>query len=66
MEKIDGNRLELFSMVIVSFSIDNKDKTSQFLEETFLLTDISKYFSFEILFLIMHIVKINFIDCELK
>lgn len=59
-QKIDNYRLKTCEIVIVFFSIDNKNRKSCFFEKTFLLTDISIYITFEIAFLIMSNIKINF------
>lgn len=54
--------LEIFRIVIVLFQVDNKDERSHFFEKTFLLTDISMVVVFEILFLTLSNVKVNFND----
>lgn len=40
-QKIDNSQLEKLSMVIAFYSVDDKDRKSCFIEEIFLLVDIS-------------------------
>ena len=47
-------------MVIITFSILNKDSRKRFFEESFLLADINPDVLLEILFLAMSNVDINF------
>lgn len=53
-------------MVIVSFSLNDKDRKSRYFEETFLLPHISIDVAFEMLFLTVNNVQINFNNQELK
>lgn len=46
--------------------VEDKDKKSRFLEETFLLADISMDVAFGIFFLIFSNIEINFTEQELK
>lgn len=59
-QKIDGNRLKTFNIVIASFLVENKDGRSRLFEGTFLLANINMNVVFDILFLILNNVKINF------
>lgn len=62
IQKIDGNRLEYFEMVIASFVVDDKDGKSQFFEETCLLADDNMNVIFVMFFPPLNNVKIYFID----
>lgn len=59
-QKIDSNRLKTFGMVIALFQLDEENKKFCFLEETFLLADISISSTFGMFFLILNNVKVNF------
>lgn len=50
VEKIDSSILKTYEMVILSFPIDHKDRKSYFLEETFLLVEISINIAFRMSF----------------
>lgn len=47
-------------MIITTFLVNNKNKKSRFLEETFLLIEISMNIAFGIFFLILSNIKIDF------
>lgn len=53
-------------MVITSFLVNDKDEKFCFFEETFLLADIGIDVAFEIFFLTLSIIKVNFNNWELK
>lgn len=61
-QNIDGNKLETFAMIITVFLFDNKDRKSRFFEKTILLAEISINIAFEILFLTLSNIQINFND----
>lgn len=63
---LDGNKLEICNIVITFFLVDNKDKTSQFFEKTFLLADMSIYITLGTPFFTMNNVKVNFTNQNLK
>lgn len=65
-QSIDSGRLETFAMVIVLFLVDDKDRSSRLFEKTFLLGEISMDVIFEIPFLTLRKVKINFSNCEVR
>lgn len=58
-QKIDGNKLKIFSMIIAFFLLENKDGRSRFFEETFQLVDINTFFT-------LSNVEINFTDWKLR
>lgn len=59
-QKINGSRPETFGMVIALFQVDDKIGKFCFLEETFLLVEISIDVAFKVLFLIMNKVEVYF------
>lgn len=65
VKKIDGPILDIFGIVIISFSIKNEQKKSRFLKKTFLLSDISINIALEVLFITLSNVKIEFFDPNL-
>lgn len=65
VQKMNDSRLKIFGKVIDFFLVDNIDGKSRFFEKTFLLVDISINITFEMSFLILNNVKINFIDQKL-
>lgn len=66
VQRIDGNKLEIFGIIIAFFLIKNKDKKSYFFEETFPLANISMNIALEILFFTLSNVRVNFTDLELR
>lgn len=66
VQKIDGSKQKTLKIVITSFHVNNKDRKSRFLKETFLFADIRMDFAFEMLFLTLSNVEINFNNRELK
>lgn len=62
LQKIDDSRLDTIGIVIAFFSVDDKDERFRFFEETFLLASISIDVCFEIFFLTLKNIKINFIN----
>lgn len=60
MQKIDGKWLEIFGILITSFLVYDKNKKFWFFEEIFLLANIDIYITFEMLFLILSNIEINF------
>lgn len=61
-QRIDGNRLEIFVIIIAFLSIDNKNGKFCFFEKTFLLANISMNVALGIFFLTVNNVKVNFTD----
>lgn len=66
IQKIDCNRPGTFNIVIAFFSVNNKNKKFCFFKKTFVLADISMNIAFEIFFLILNNVEVNFTNCKLK
>lgn len=59
-QKIDGSRLEIFTMVIAFFLIEDKDERSRFFEKIFPLADIGLDVVLGMLFLTWSNVKVQF------
>lgn len=57
---MNSNRLIIYEMVIALFQMDDKDEKFCFFKETFLLINISMNITFEILFLMLCNVDVNF------
>lgn len=64
-EKIDDSKLETYVIIITLFQVDNKVKKFYFFEKSSLLADISIDVAFEMSFLTLNNVEINFNDREL-
>lgn len=60
IQKINSSQLEMFGIVITSFSIDDKDRICRFFEKSFLLAKISIGIVFGISFLTLNKVQIDF------
>ena len=60
-QKTDGLKLETYSMVVISFSMENKEGNSRFFKKTFLLADISKDIILGMTFFILNNTEINFV-----
>ena len=56
-KKIDGSKWDTFGMVIVSYSIEDKERRSYSFEEIFLLTDISMDIAPSISFFTLNNIK---------
>lgn len=65
-EKINNGRPKIFSMVIASFLVIDKNTRPRFFEETILLTDISIDITLKIFFLTLNIIGVNFTDYKLN
>lgn len=52
--------LKTLSIIIIFFLVDNIDEKSQFFEKTFLLVDINIDIAFQLLFLTLSNIKVNF------
>lgn len=65
-QKTDGNRFEIFHIIIAVFLVNNKDKNSCFFKKTFLLANISIDIVFGMSIPIFNNVEINFTDWELN
>lgn len=65
-QKINGSQLEIFGIIVSSFLIDDKDEKSPVFETTFLLVDISIDITFEMPFLNLNNIWINFNNWELR
>lgn len=63
IQKIDGSKLDIFGMVIISFSIKDKKRSYCFFKKTFLLADISIDSVLKYLFFTLSNVKIDFASC---
>ena len=60
MQKIDNITLEIYKMVIFTFSVSDKDGRERFFEESFLLADVKPDIMLEMSFLTMSNIGINF------
>lgn len=59
-DKIDGTTLKTYGIVVSTFSLLNKDGKVRFFEKSFLLANIKLDIIFEILFLTMSNINIDF------
>ncbi len=59
-QKIDGNTLETYRMVVFNFSVLDKDGRERFFEESFLLADVKLEIVLEMPFLTMSNADVNF------
>ncbi len=59
-QKIDGTTLEIYGMIVSTFSVLNKDNRERFFKESFLLTDVKPDIVLRMLFLTMSNVDIDF------
>lgn len=64
--KINKSQLKTYKLIIALSQMNDKDKKSRVVEKTCLLLDISIDNIFEILFLILSNVKVNFNNQKLK
>lgn len=64
--KIDSNRLKTYEIVTILFQVDDNDGKFRFFKEKFLLANINMNTIFEILFLILGNIEINFNDQKLR
>lgn len=64
-QKIGGSSLEIFEIVIVSFSMDNKASKPWFFEEIFLIANIIIDIVLDISFLMLSNAEINFLKQNL-
>lgn len=64
--KIQGNRLEIYKIIIVLFEIDSKDRKFCCWKEVFLQTKISINIAFGMFFQILNYIKGNFNNQELR
>ena len=59
-QKIDGTTLKTHGIVISTLSMSDKNGRERFLEKSFLLADVKPDIIFEILFLIMSNIDVDF------
>ncbi len=59
-QKINGNTLETYGMVVSIFSVSDKDGREKFFEESFLLTDVRPDIVLEMPFLTMSNADVDF------
>ena len=59
-QKIDGNTLEIYKMIVSIFFVLNKDSKKRFFEESFLLADVNSDIVLEMLFLTMGNINMDF------
>ncbi len=59
-QKIDGTTLEIYKMVVSTFSVSDKDGKERFFEESFLLANVRPDIVLEIPFLTISNADINF------
>ena len=60
VQKIDSTTLDIYGMVVVAFSVKNKANQVRFLEETFLVANVSPEIVLEMLFLILSGGNVDF------
>lgn len=60
-QKIDKSKLDIFGIVLASFSINNKEERTDFFKKTFLLTDISIDIALKMFFFTLNNVEIDFV-----
>ncbi len=60
VQKIDGTTLKTYKMVVSNFSVLNKDGKERFFEESFLLADVKPDIIFEMSFLTMSNINVDF------
>ena len=65
-QKIDSTMRDTFEIVVVAFSVTDKANWVRFLEETFLVANVSLEVVFEILFLTLSGANVNFLGQELR
>ncbi len=59
-QKIDNTTLEIYGMIVSTFSLLNKDGRERFFEEDFLLADVKPNVVFEMPFLTMSNADVDF------
>lgn len=59
-QKIDGTILDIYEMVVITFSITNKANWVRFVEEIFFIANVNLKVVFRILFLTLSSIDINF------
>lgn len=64
--KIDGFKLNIFSMVIGFFKVDYKDRKFWFFKKTFLLANFSIDITLNMFFLTLSNVEVNFVSWDLS
>ena len=65
-QKIDGNTLDTYRMVVATFSVTDKANQVRFFEKTFLVANISLEVVLGILFLTLNSADVDFLDWELQ
>lgn len=65
-QKINGGKLGTYRKIITLFQVDDKDKKFRFFTKSFLFFDISINVVFEMFFLILSNIEINFNNWDLK
>lgn len=60
VQKLNGSRLDSDKMIIGLFQVNDKDKKSHFFKKTFLLPNTNMDILFQLLFLILSKIKMNF------
>ncbi len=60
VQKIDGTTLETYGMVVITFSVSDKNGKERFFEESFLLADVKPDLVLEMSFLTMSNVDVDF------
>ena len=61
-EKIDGNTLNTYEIVVAAFLVTDKANQAKSFEETFLIANVSPQVVFGMLFLILSAVDVDFLD----
>ncbi len=59
-QKIDGSTLEIYGMVVFTFSVSDKDGRERFFEKSFFMADVKPDIVFRIPFLTMSNADVNF------
>ncbi len=65
-QKIDGTTLEIYGMVVSTFSVSDKDGRKRFFEKSFLLADVKPDIVLGIPFLIMSNANVDFQAWDLQ
>ena len=65
VQQIDGSTLQIFGMGLANFQVEDKLGRARFIQETFLLADISTEMVLGLLFLTLSNVKDQFVEKEL-
>ena len=65
-QKIDGITLDIYEMVVATFSMEDKANWVRFFEETFLVANVSPEIVLGMLFFILSGIDVDFLGWELR